>query len=160
MRTEALFFKTLLLVFVTFYFTAMIIWMAFFIVSLSDFSDVKTVLGVVFGLSLIASLFFSPVLLLVSFVQWWAKSKKLKNIASFISIIIYGHIIFAWSTCDHKGLCLMIAQDKIINYLVFSIPSTLLFMTLLMCITKYLQKHKTVKASQKLDGKNRTSSKA
>ena len=133
MRTEALFFKTLFLVFVAFYFSALMVWLFFFVTTTDHFADIATMLCTAFAISLVSSLLFSPVLLLVSFIQWGIRNKWLKNVISFLLIIIYGFLIFKAPSFRFYNTII----DETLSYLSISIPSTLLFMALLSYLTQY-----------------------
>lgn len=137
MRTEALFFKTLFLVFVAFYFSALMIWLFFFVTTTDHFADIATMLCTAFAISLVSSLLFSPVLLLVSFIQWGIRNKWLKNVISFLLIIIYGFLIFKAPSFRFYNTNLPDIIDETLSYLSILIPSTLLFMALLSYLTQY-----------------------
>ncbi|MDI4500990.1 hypothetical protein E6P70_10465, partial [Moraxella nonliquefaciens] len=92
MRTEALFFKTLFFVFLSFYIASYIIFLMF--AMFAEYTGYRTtdnfiesgkiVVSLPFLLGLAAIIFFSPVLLLVSFIQWGIRNKWLKNVISFL----------------------------------------------------------------------------
>ena len=145
MRTEALFFKTLFFVFFFFYIVSYIIFLLFaMFAEYSGFSTTdnfiesgKIVVSLPFLLGLVAIIFFSPVLLLVSFIQWGIRNKWLKNLISFLLIIIYGFLIFKAPSFRFYNTNLPDIIDETLSYLSISIPSTLLFMTLLSYLTQY-----------------------
>ncbi|WP_282673422.1 hypothetical protein, partial [Moraxella nonliquefaciens] len=78
-----------------------------------------------------------PVLLLVSFIQWGIRNKWLKNVISFLLIIIYGFLIFKAPSFRFYNTNLPDIIDETLSYLSISIPSTLLFMALLSYLTQY-----------------------
>ena len=141
MRTEALFFKTLFFVFLSFYIASYIIFLMF--VMFAEYTGYRTtdnfiesgkiVVSLPFLLGLVAIIFFSPVLLLVSFIQWGIRNKWLKNVISFLLIIIYGFLIFKAPSFRFYNTII----DETLSYLSISIPSTLLFMALLSYLTQY-----------------------
>ncbi len=141
MRTEALFFKTLFLVFIAFYVSSLLIFPFMFVIikGVDGFFDVSigVVLGALFGVSLIASILFSPALLLISFIQWWIKNNKLKNLISFLLIIIYGFLILKFPSFRFYNTNFHGVIDETLIYLSLSIPSTLLFLILLLYLTQY-----------------------
>ena len=97
----------------------------------------KIVVFLPFLLGLVAIIFFSPVLLLVSFIQWGIRNKWLKNLISFLLIIIYGFLIFKAPSFRFYNTNLPDIIDETLSYLSISIPSTLLFMALLSYLTQY-----------------------
>lgn len=97
----------------------------------------KIVVFLPFLLGLVAIIFFSPVLLLVSFIQWGIRNKWLKNVISFLLIIIYGFLIFKAPSFRFYNTNLPDIIDETLSYLSISIPSTLLFMALLSYLTQY-----------------------
>lgn len=141
MRTEALFFKTLFFVFLSFYIASYIIFLMF--AMFAEYTGYRTtdnfiesdkiVVFLPFLLGLVAIIFFSPVLLLVSFIQWGIRNKWLKNLISFLLIIIYGFLIFKAPSFRFYNTII----DETLSYLSISIPSTLLFMALLSYLTQY-----------------------
>lgn len=141
MRTEALFFKTLFFVFLSFYIASYIIFLMF--TMFAEYTGYRTtdnfiesgkiVVFLPFLLGLVAIIFFSPVLLLVSFIQWGIRNKWLKNVISFLLIIIYGFLIFKAPSFRFYNTII----DETLSYLSISIPSTLLFMALLSYLTQY-----------------------
>jgi len=141
MRTEALFFKTLFFVFLSFYIASYIIFLMF--AMFAEYTGYRTtdnfiesgkiVVFLPFLLGLVAIIFFSPVLLLVSFIQWGIRNKWLKNVISFLLIIIYGFLIFKAPSFRFYNTII----DETLSYLSISIPSTLLFMALLSYLTQY-----------------------
>ena len=141
MRTEALFFKTLFFVFLSFYIASYIIFLMF--AMFAEYTGYRTtdnfiesgkiVVSLPFLLGLAAIIFFSPVLLLVSFIQWGIRNKWLKNVISFLLIIIYGFLIFKAPSFRFYNTII----DETLSYLSISIPSTLLFMALLSYLTQY-----------------------
>jgi len=145
MRTEALFFKTLFFVFLSFYIASYIIFLMF--VMFAEYTGYRTtdnfiesgkiVVSLPFLLGLVAIIFFSPVLLLVSFIQWGIRNKWLKNVISFLLIIIYGFLIFKAPSFRFYNTNLPDIIDETLSYLSISIPSTLLFMALLSYLTQY-----------------------
>lgn len=145
MRTEALFFKTLFFVFLSFYIVSYIIFLMF--AMFAEYTGYRTtdnfiesgkiVVSLPFLLGLVAIIFFSPVLLLVSFIQWGIRNKWLKNLISFLLIIIYGFLIFKAPSFRFYNTNLPDIIDETLSYLSISIPSTLLFMTLLSYLTQY-----------------------
>ncbi|MCG7412955.1 hypothetical protein [Moraxella nonliquefaciens] len=145
MRTEALFFKTLFFVFLSFYIASYIIFLMF--VMFAEYTGYRTtdnfiesgkiVVSLPFLLGLVAIIFFSPVLLLVSFIQWGIRNKWLKNVISFLLIIIYGFLIFKAPSFRFYNTNLPDIIDETLYYLSISIPSTLLFMALLSYLTQY-----------------------
>lgn len=145
MRTEALFFKTLFFVFLSFYIASYIIFLMF--AMFAEYTGYRTtdnfiesgkiVIFLPFLLGLVAIIFFSPVLLLVSFIQWGIRNKWLKNVISFLLIIIYGFLIFKAPSFRFYNTNLPDIIDETLSYLSISIPSTLLFMALLSYLTQY-----------------------
>lgn len=145
MRTEALFFKTLFFVFLSFYIVSYIIFLMF--AMFAEYTGYRTtdnfiesgkiVVFLPFLLGLVAIIFFSPVLLLVSFIQWGIRNKWLKNLISFLLIIIYGFLIFKAPSFRFYNTNLPDIIDETLSYLSISIPSTLLFMALLSYLTQY-----------------------
>ena len=145
MRTEALFFKTLFFVFLSFYIVSYIIFLMF--AMFAEYAGYRTtdnfiesgkiVVFLPFLLGLVAIIFFSPVLLLVSFIQWGIRNKWLKNVISFLLIIIYGFLIFKAPSFRFYNTNLPDIIDETLSYLSISIPSTLLFMALLSYLTQY-----------------------
>lgn len=145
MRTEALFFKTLFFVFLSFYIVSYIIFLMF--AMFAEYTGYRTtdnfiesgkiVVFLPFLLGLVAIIFFSPVLLLVSFIQWGIRNKWLKNVISFLLIIIYGFLIFKAPSFRFYNTNLPDIIDETLSYLSISIPSTLLFMALLSYLTQY-----------------------
>ena len=145
MRTEALFFKTLFFVFLSFYIASYIIFLMF--AMFAEYTGYRTtdnfiesgkiVVSLPFLLGLAAIIFFSPVLLLVSFIQWGIRNKWLKNLISFLLIIIYGFLIFKAPIFRFYNTNLPDIIDETLSYLSISIPSTLLFMALLSYLTQY-----------------------
>ena len=145
MRTEALFFKTLFFVFLSFYIASYIIFLMF--VMFAEYTGYRTtdnfiesgkiVVSLPFLLGLVAIIFFSPVLLLVSFIQWGIRNKWLKNVISFLLIIIYGFLIFKAPSFRFYNTNLPDIIDETLYYLSISIPSTLLFMALLSYLAQY-----------------------
>ena len=145
MRTEALFFKTLFFVFLSFYIASYIIFLMF--AMCAEYTGYRTtdnfiesgkiVVSLPFLLGLAAIIFFSPVLLLVSFIQWGIRNKWLKNVISFLLIIIYGFLIFKAPSFRFYNTNLPDIIDETLYYLSISIPSTLLFMSLLSYLTQY-----------------------
>lgn len=145
MRTEALFFKTLFFVFLSFYIVSYIIFLMF--AMFAEYTGYRTtdnfiesgkiVASLPFLLGLVAIIFFSPVLLLVSFIQWGIRNKWLKNVISFLLIIIYGFLIFKAPSFRFYNTNLPDIIDETLSYLSISIPSTLLFMALLFYLTQY-----------------------
>lgn len=145
MRTEALFFKTLFFVFLSFYIASYIIFLMF--AMFAEYTGYRTtdnfiesgkiVVSLPFLLGLAAIIFFSPVLLLVSFIQWGIRNKWLKNLISFLLIIIYGFLIFKAPSFRFYNTNLPDIIDETLSYLSISIPSTLLFMALLSYLTQY-----------------------
>ncbi len=145
MRTEALFFKTLFFVFLSFYIASYIIFLMF--AMFAEYTGYRTtdnfiesgkiVVFLPFLLGLVAIIFFSPVLLLVSFIQWGIRNKWLKNVISFLLIIIYGFLIFKAPSFRFYNTNLPDIIDETLSYLSISIPSTLLFMALLSYLTQY-----------------------
>lgn len=145
MRSEALFFKTLFFVFLSFYIASYIIFLMFAI--FAEYTGYRTtdnfiesgkiVVSLPFLLGLVAIIFFSPVLLLVSFIQWGIRNKWLKNLISFLLIIIYGFLIFKDPSFRFYNTNLPDIIDETLSYLSISIPSTLLFMALLSYLTQY-----------------------
>ena len=145
MRTEALFFKTLFFVFLSFYIASYIIFLMF--AMFAEYTGYRTtdnfiesgkiVVSLPFLLGLAAIIFFSPVLLLVSFIQWGIRNKWLKNVISFLLIIIYGFLIFKAPSFRFYNTNLPDIIDETLSYLSISIPSTLLFMALLSYLTQY-----------------------
>lgn len=145
MRTEALFFKTLFFVFLSFYIVSYIIFLMF--AMFAEYTGYRTtdnfiesgkiVVSLPFLLGLVAIIFFSPVLLLVSFIQWGIRNKWLKNLISFLLIIIYGFLIFKAPSFRFYNTNLPDIIDETLSYLSISIPSTLLFMALLSYLTQY-----------------------
>lgn len=145
MRTEALFFKTLFFVFLSFYIASYIIFLMF--AMFAEYTGYRTtdnfiesgkiVVFLPFLLGLVAIIFFSPVLLLVSFIQWGIRNKWLKNLISFLLIIIYGFLIFKAPSFRFYNTNLPDIIDETLSYLSISIPSTLLFMALLSYLTQY-----------------------
>lgn len=145
MRTEALFFKTLFFVFLSFYIASYIIFLMF--AMFAEYTGYRTtdnfiesgkiVVSLPFLLGLAAIIFFSPVLLLVSFIQWGIRNKWLKNVISFLLIIIYGFLIFKAPSFRFYNTNLPDIIDETLYYLSISIPSTLLFMALLSYLTQY-----------------------
>ena len=145
MRTEALFFKTLFFVFLSFYIVSYIIFLMF--AMFAEYTGYRTtdnfiesgkiVVSLPFLLGLVAIIFFSPVLLLVSFIQWGIRNKWLKNVISFLLIIIYGFLIFKAPSFRFYNTNLPDIIDETLSYLSISIPSTLLFMALLSYLTQY-----------------------
>lgn len=97
----------------------------------------KIVVFLPFLLGLVAIIFFSPVLLLVSFIQWGIRNKWLKNLISFLLIIIYSFLIFKAPSFRFYNTNLPDIIDETLSYLSISIPSTLLFMALLSYLTQY-----------------------
>lgn len=151
MRTEALFFKTLFFVFLSFYIVSYIIFLMF--AMFAEYTGYRTtdnfiesgkiVVFLPFLLGLVAIIFFSPVLLLVSFIQWGIRNKWLKNVISFLLIIIYGFLIFKAPSFRFYNTNLPDIIDETLSYLSISIPSTLLFMALLSYLTQH-QKNRGV----------------
>lgn len=145
MRTEALFFKTLFFVFLSFYIVSYIIFLMFVI--FAEYTGYRTtdnfiesgkiVVFLPFLLGLAAIIFFLPVLLLVSFIQWGIRNKWLKNVISFLLIIIYGFLIFKAPSFRFYNTNLLDIIDETLSYLSISIPLTLLFMALLSYLTQY-----------------------
>ena len=145
MRTEALFFKTLFFVFLSFYIASYIIFLMF--AMFAEYTGYRTtdnfiesgkiVVFLPFLLGIVAIIFFSPVLLLVSFIQWGIRNKWLKNLISFLLIIIYGFLIFKAPSFRFYNTNLPDIIDETLSYLSISIPSTLLFMALLSYLTQY-----------------------
>lgn len=144
MRTEALFFKTLFLVFLSFYIVSYFIFLILVLciemgeystINLIDFMEIAAFAPFLLGFT--ATIFFSPVLLLVCFIQWWIKSKKIKNTISFIVMILYGYVMFAWFSGDYEKFSWIVTQDEAIYYVILLIPSTLLFMVLLSYLAQY-----------------------
>ena len=145
MRTEALFFKTLFFVFLSFYIASYIIFLMF--AMFAEYTGYRTtdnfiesgkiVVSLPFLLGLAAIIFFSPVLLLVSFIQWGIRNNWLKNVISFLLIIIYGFLIFKAPSFRFYNTNLPDIIDETLYYLSISIPSTLLFMALLSYLTQY-----------------------
>lgn len=145
MRTEALFFKTLFFVFLSFYIASYIIFLMF--AMFAEYTGYRTtdnfiesgkiVVFLPFLLGLAAIIFFLPVLLLVSFIQWGIRNKWLKNVISFLLIIIYGFLIFKAPSFRFYNRNLPDIIDETLSYLSISIPSTLLFMALLSYLTQY-----------------------
>ena len=145
MRTEALFFKTLFFVFLSFYIASYIIFLMF--AMFAEYTGYRTtdnfiesgkiVVFLPFLLGLAAIIFFLPVLLLVSFIQWGIRNKWLKNVISFLLIIIYGFLIFKAPSFRFYNTNLLDIIDETLSYLSISIPSTLLFMALLSYLTQY-----------------------
>ncbi len=136
MRTEALFFKTLFLVFVSFYFSALMIWLFLFVVSASHFSDVTVMLGAAFGMGLISGLLFSPVLLLICFIQWGIMNKWLKNVISFVLMIVYGFCLIFIIFSDSYNKPWNHPLFEIFDYFLLSVPATLIFLIILFYLTK------------------------
>lgn len=143
MRTEALFFKTLFLVFLSFYIVSYFIFLILAIstdmgeyTTTNFITSMKMKVSLPFLLGFIATIFFSPVLLFISFVQWWMRSKTLKNTISFILMILYGYMIFFVGFTDGYDKNNFIIQYEIIHFLIVSIPSTLLFIALLSYLIK------------------------
>lgn len=136
MRTEALFFKTLFLVFVSFYFSSLMIWLFLFVVSASHFSDVTVMLGAAFGMGLISSLLFSPVLLLICFIQWGIMNKWLKNVISFVLMIVYGFCLIFIIFSDSYNKPWNHPLFEIFDYFLLSVPATLIFLIILFYLTK------------------------
>lgn len=97
----------------------------------------KIVVFLPFLLGLAAIIFFLPVLLLVSFIQWGIRNKWLKNVISFLLIIIYGFLIFKAPSFRFYNTNLLDIIDETLSYLSISIPLTLLFMALLSYLTQY-----------------------
>ena len=145
MRTEALFFKTLFLVFLSFYIASYLIFLIWVVciengghsTTANLIESIKIIVFLPFLLGLAANLLFSPILLLISFVQWWIKSNKLKNLISFLLIIIYGFLILKIPSFRFYNRNLPDIIDETLSYLSISIPSTLLFMALLSYLTQY-----------------------
>lgn len=145
MRTEALFFKTLFFVFLSFYIASYIIFLMF--AMFAEYTGYRTtdnfiesgkiVVFLPFLLGLAAIIFFLPVLLLVSFIQWGIRNKWLKNVISFLLIIIYGFLILKFPSFRFYNKNLPDIIDETLSYLSISIPSTLLFMALLSYLTQY-----------------------
>ena len=141
MRTEALFFKTLFLVFLSFYIASYLIFLILAI-SIENrgysttnlIKSIDMIVSLPFWFGFFATIFFSPVLLFVSFVQWWIKNNKLKNFISFSLVIIYGCIIFILTSLKSSNSTWFTEftdQDKILDFLLLSIPSTALFLIIL-----------------------------
>ena len=145
MRTEALFFKTLFFVFLSFYIASYIIFLMF--AMFAEYTGYRTtdnfiesgkiVVFLPFLLGLVAIIFFSPGLLLVSFIKWGRRNKWLKNLISFLLIIIYVFLIFKAPSFRFYNTNLPDIIDETLSYLSISIPSTLLFMALLSYLTQY-----------------------
>lgn len=138
MRTEALFFKTLFLVFLSFYIASYLIFLILAIstdmgeyTTTNFITSMKMKVSLPFLLGFIATIFFSPSLFLVCLVQWWMRSKKLKNFISFSLVIIYGYIMFIQTSLKSSNLTWFTDQDKILSFLLLSIPSTALFLIIL-----------------------------
>lgn len=143
MRTEALFFKTLFFVFLSFYIASYLIFLIPVICieigehSTTNFIEsMKITAFVPFLLGFVATIFFSPVLLFISFVQWWIKSNKLKNLISFLLIMIYGFLIWKVPSFRFYNTNFHDIIDETLSYLWLSIPSTLLFIALLSYLIK------------------------
>ena len=62
------------------------------------------------------------------------KNNKLKNFISFLLVIIYGYIIFIQTSLKSNNLTWFTDKDKILNFFLLSIPSTALFLIILICL--------------------------
>lgn len=126
MRSEGQFFKTLLMVFLAFYLSSLIVISLLAVVYVTDY-DIYAFMAP-FILGLISILFFAPVLIVVTFIQWWIQNIKLKNLFSFILLIIYGFTLFI------HGLELF--NEEKIKFFLISISSTLIFLLVLFYLMK------------------------
>lgn len=155
MRTETLFFKTLFLVFLSFYIASYLISLMFVIYVESidsttvNFTElIKIVIFFPFLIGLIATTFFLPAVLLVSFIQWWMQNDRLKNVISFLLIMIYGFLILKVPSFRFYNTNLPDIIDETLPYLSLSIPATLLFLVLLFYLTQCKAKKKRWKNHQ------------
>lgn len=127
MRSEAQFFKTLMMVFLAFYLSSLIVFFFFIIIDKIGY-DIYALM-IPFTLGMPFTLSFSPILIVVTFIQWWVQNIKVKNFFSFILIIVYGFVLFIYG--------FELFNNRIIIFFLMSLPSTLLFLLVLSCLMKF-----------------------
>lgn len=143
MRTEVLFFKTLFFVFASFYIVSYFIFLIPVICieigehSTTNFIEsMKITAFVPFLLGFAATIFFFPILLLICFIQWGIMNKWLKNVISFILMIIYGFclIFIIFSDSHNKPWNHLLFKN--LDYFLLSVPATLIFLIILFYLVK------------------------
>ena len=127
-------FKFMFFVFLAFYLSSLIVLLFVFTSNIVNYPNLNILIGAIIGVSFIAMIFFSPILLFVTFFQYWMKNNKLKNFISFLLVIIYGYIIFIQTSLKSSNLTWFTDKDKILNFFLLSIPSTALFLIILICL--------------------------
>lgn len=131
MSKEPSLFKVMFFVFLAFYLSTLIILLFVFSSDANNYPGINILMSAIIGSSFIAMIFFSPILLLITFCQYWIKNYKLKNFISFSLMIIYGYIIFIQTNLKASNLTWFTYQDKILNFFLLSIYSTVLFLVIL-----------------------------
>ena len=143
MRTEGLFFKTLFFVFASFYIVSYFIFLILVIcIKIREYSttnfieSMKIMAFAPFLLGFIATIFFSPVLLLICFIRWGIMNKWLKNVISFILMIVYGFCLIFIIFSDSYNKPWNHPLFEISDYFLLSVPATLIFLIILFYLTK------------------------
>lgn len=129
------FFKHLFLTIIIFYVSSYMIMSIRYWIIYSVDENFATIMQSFLVISLGASILFLPVLLILSTINFII-NHWVKYISMFVVMEFYGYFFFIFDLVES----VFKSMDRIINYFIISIPSTIFFLILLIFLTNFFKK--------------------